>query len=194
METIKEINLKKRCSSEETRAKILCTANRLFYEKGIKSVGIDTIISESGVAKMSLYKHFPSKEHLVIEYLNKRDKEFFDIFEKYLDNVESKNPILDYFTFLNTIYKENNVNHCPFLNVMVEFPDISDELYNVIFLHKKKILEKLENTLKRMKLDNIEKRAEHITLIWHGFIINKQLFRKNYDTSFFEIIESITTK
>lgn len=194
METVKEITYKKRCSSEETRAKILCTANRLFYEKGIKSVGVDTIIAESGVAKMSLYKHFPSKEHLVIEYLNHRDKEFFELFEKYLDDTESKNPILDYFNFLSNIYKENNINHCPFLNVMVEFPDISDELYNVIFLHKKKIREKIETTLKRMGLDNVEKKAEHITLVWHGVIINKQIFRNSYDTSFLEIIESITTK
>ena len=46
------------------RERILRTATRLFYEHGIHRVGIDLVIAESGVAKMSLYRQFGSKEEL----------------------------------------------------------------------------------------------------------------------------------
>ena len=51
------------------RERILQTALKLFYENGIRATGIDRIIAESGVAKMSFYRYFPSKTDLVAEYL-----------------------------------------------------------------------------------------------------------------------------
>ncbi|MGL4609586.1 MAG: TetR/AcrR family transcriptional regulator, partial [Trueperaceae bacterium] len=53
------------------REQILETATRLFYQQGFRAVGIDTIIAESGVAKMTLYKHFPSKDDLIVAYLER---------------------------------------------------------------------------------------------------------------------------
>src|SRR6476661_1703443 len=55
------------------RDRILDTAFRLFYARGIKAVGVDLIIAESGVAKATFYKHFPAKDELVLAYLDKVD-------------------------------------------------------------------------------------------------------------------------
>src|SRR6188474_2717380 len=51
---------------------ILTTAGALFYSEGIRAVGIDRIIEEAKVAKATLYRHFPSKDHLVAAYLKDR--------------------------------------------------------------------------------------------------------------------------
>ena len=59
------------------REKILTVATQLFESKGIHASGVDTIIAESGVAKATLYKYFPSKNQLIIEYLKEKSNRFY---------------------------------------------------------------------------------------------------------------------
>lgn len=55
------------------RERILETAFRLFYARGLRAVGVDTIIAESGVAKATFYRHFPAKDDLILAYLDRVD-------------------------------------------------------------------------------------------------------------------------
>ena len=57
---------------QDARTRVLETAYRLFYRHGLRATGIDRIIAESGVAKMSFYRHFPSKQALIGAYLDLR--------------------------------------------------------------------------------------------------------------------------
>src|SRR6476469_2131904 len=59
--------------SSAARDRILETAFRLFYARGLRAVGVDTLIAESGVAKATFYKYFPAKDDLVLAYLDKVD-------------------------------------------------------------------------------------------------------------------------
>ena len=59
--------------AQRRRERILDTAFALFYARGIRAVGVDLIIAESGVAKATFYKHFPAKDDLVVAYLDKVD-------------------------------------------------------------------------------------------------------------------------
>src|SRR5882762_7312955 len=60
-------------AEKSARQRILETATDLFYREGIRAVGIDTIIARSGVAKMSLYRNFASKDDLVVAFLEHRN-------------------------------------------------------------------------------------------------------------------------
>ena len=60
---------RKRAVTSEARRRILETADRLFYEEGLRAVGIDRIVAEAGVAKMTLYTHFRSKDDLILAVL-----------------------------------------------------------------------------------------------------------------------------
>ena len=63
-----------RPESRPARRRLLDTATRLFYEAGIHAVGIDRIIAEAGVAKATFYNHFPSKDDLVVAYIEEQDR------------------------------------------------------------------------------------------------------------------------
>ena len=60
----------------QVRERILDTASELFYQKGIQAVGVDAIITEAEVARMSFYRHFQSKEGLVLAYLERREEQW----------------------------------------------------------------------------------------------------------------------
>jgi len=60
------------------RETVLDTAEHLFYEEGFHATGIDRVVSEAGVARMTLYNHFPSKEALVESVLERRYRRYLD--------------------------------------------------------------------------------------------------------------------
>lgn len=70
------------------RQRILDAAIPLFYQQGARAVGIDTVIAKSGVAKMSLYRSFRSKDELIAACLDERDKSYWQWF----DSVVTKHP------------------------------------------------------------------------------------------------------
>src|SRR5262249_21345291 len=71
-----------RNTMSQVRERILDVASYLFYRPGIQAVGIDAIIREADVARMSFYRHFKSKEGLVVACVERRDVAVRDWFEK----------------------------------------------------------------------------------------------------------------
>src|SRR4051812_3988985 len=65
-------------AGKSARERIPETASELFFRHGIRAVGIDTIIARSGVAKMSLYRHFASKDDLVVAFLEWRNRTYWE--------------------------------------------------------------------------------------------------------------------
>ncbi|WP_434635011.1 TetR/AcrR family transcriptional regulator [Chromobacterium sp. CV08] len=59
-------------AAPSARDRILATAHRLFYQEGLRATGIDRLIAESGVTKVTFYRHFPSKNELILAYLEQR--------------------------------------------------------------------------------------------------------------------------
>src|ERR1700756_2978862 len=88
--------------TSEARQRILETADRLFYQDGIRAVGIDRIIAEADVAKMSLYKHFPSKDDLILAVLKHREETALEFFRSSMERhaKKTKNPLRAFFAAL----------------------------------------------------------------------------------------------
>jgi len=64
------------------RQRLLETASALFYQEGIRAIGVDTIVERSGVGKATLYRHFPSKDDLIAAYLEEEDRLWWHWFEE----------------------------------------------------------------------------------------------------------------
>jgi AcrR family transcriptional regulator len=83
------------------KEKLFQTAARLFYQHGYRAIGVDTIAAESGIGKMTLYRHFPSKDDLIVAYLKDHDRIFWNNFEQITKDVPTpREKLLAFFEAL----------------------------------------------------------------------------------------------
>src|SRR3954467_673667 len=98
------------------REHILQTATHLFHEQGYNLTGINQIIEEAGVAKASLYYHFPSKEDLCVAYLERRYNNWISALEKYLKGTtEPKQRVIKIFDYRVIHLKNNSYGGCSYI-------------------------------------------------------------------------------
>jgi AcrR family transcriptional regulator len=96
------------------KERILESADRLFYLRGIRAVGVDTIAAEIGISKRTLYNHFPSKDELIAAYLKRR---FSHAPASDKPPVEQ---ILATFDWLEWRFASKDFRGCPFVNAVAE--------------------------------------------------------------------------
>ncbi|WP_105429295.1 TetR/AcrR family transcriptional regulator [Neorhizobium sp. T6_25] len=105
------------------RERILKTASDLFYRFSIHSVGIDRIIAESGVAKMTFYKHFPSKADLIATYLRYKTDTWFQMLATSTERagLSPLERVLAIFDALEEPFRGPSFRGCPFVKGLAEF-------------------------------------------------------------------------
>jgi AcrR family transcriptional regulator len=116
----------------DARERILEAAYDLFSRKGIRAVGIDAIIEQSGVARMTLYRHFGSKDALVLAFLERREERWTkdwlhgEIQRRATDPADQLLAIFDVF---DEWFALGDFEGCSFINVLLEMSDPDDELH-----------------------------------------------------------------
>ena len=116
---------KTRTSKSDARQRIVETAERLFYAEGVRAVGIDRIIAEAEVAKMTLYNHFPSKDDLILAVLQFREEKFDGLFDKWMQKhvKAGMNRLEAFFAALKDWFKSPGFRGCMFINSCAELAD-----------------------------------------------------------------------
>ena len=124
---------------KSARERILETADELFYREGIHAVGIDTIIEKSGVAKMSLYRSFASKDDLVAEYLEARGLRYWQWWDRVmaLNPSQPRRQLRDLFEAIAVRTRQPQFLGCAFLKAITEFPEEGTRARVVALAHKK---------------------------------------------------------
>jgi AcrR family transcriptional regulator len=104
------------------RERILATAFRLFYAKGIRAVGVDLIIADSGVAKATFYKHFPAKDDLVLAYLDKVDGIWSGQLHDaaHAAGADPADQLVGLFDALGSACRRDGYRGCAFINAAAE--------------------------------------------------------------------------
>jgi len=110
--------------ANEMRERILAAASELFDTRGINSTGVDTIVAEAGIAKMTLYKYFRTKEDLVLEVLTRRSGEFSAWLATRLDKSASSPPekLQMLFDCIEEWLADPHCSGLPFIKASAEFP------------------------------------------------------------------------
>ncbi|QEL55063.1 TetR/AcrR family transcriptional regulator [Chromobacterium paludis] len=106
------------------RDRILATAHRLFYREGLRATGIDKLIAESGVTKVTFYRHFPSKNDLIQAYLEQRHSLWMAWFRDALSRHASAGPIA-LACALREWLAADDFRGCAFINGVGEIPEPS---------------------------------------------------------------------
>src|SRR5271170_1425575 len=129
-------------SEISARERILKAADELFYKEGIRVSGVDTIIEQSGIAKTTFYRHFPSKDALIVAYLEEREKKYWqDVRTLMSKNVESpRQQLIDIFEFIKLFLSQPRNRGCPFINCAIEFPDPTHPGHQIALSHKRRVL------------------------------------------------------
>ncbi|WP_441250915.1 TetR/AcrR family transcriptional regulator [Kitasatospora sp. McL0602] len=155
------------------RERLLVAAERLFYEEGIRAVGIERILSESGVGRASFYRHFPSKDDLVVEVLRRRDANW----RAWLaDRVESsglgaEEQPLALFDGLRERFTADDFRGCAFINTMVEEADLGSPAHHVAHEHKERVIAYLDGLLDGAGYQDHEGLARQLALLGDGAIV-----------------------
>jgi AcrR family transcriptional regulator len=112
-----------RAPAGDARERILDAAYELFSRRGVRAVGIDAIIARSGVARMTLYRHFASKEELVLAYLERREERWTRGWLQAEVEARATDPaarLLAIFDVFDGWFRRDDFEGCAFINVMLE--------------------------------------------------------------------------
>ena len=152
------------------RDKVLAAASDLFYRKGIRAVGVEEIVNEAGVAKISLYRSFRSKDDLIVAYLEARNAEFWRewdaAFSKYDDDPRAQ--LRAVMTHLGRRTTERNYRGCPFINYAVEFPGASHPGHRVVDANKREWRRRLVAITRALATPKPERTADRLMLLIEG--------------------------
>lgn len=110
---------------DDARERVLAAAYDLFRHAGTRNVGVDTIVERSGVAKMSLYRHFKSKEGLVAAFLERREElwavGWFEA-EVCKRAAAPADRLLAIFDVFDEWFRSEDFDGCTFISVLLEYP------------------------------------------------------------------------
>ena len=152
------------------RQRILDTASEMFYRDGVRAVGIDALIARSGVAKMSLYRNFPSKDALIVAWLEDRNAFFWRRWDK-AEASRAGDPqgqleaILD---MIAATASHRKWRGCPFLNTGTEFPEPDHPARAVILAHKRGVRERLRALAAAARARDPDLLAQELQLLIDG--------------------------
>jgi len=119
-------------AASDARERILDTAYELFSRNGIRAVGVDAIIQRSGVARMTLYRHFGSKDALVLAFLERREQRWTrDWLQRAIERraVDPGERLLAIFDVFDEWFQREDFEGCSFINVLLEIAEPRHELH-----------------------------------------------------------------
>jgi len=167
-------------AGNEVREKILSTAADLFYNQGIRAVGVDLVVEKAGVAKTSLYRHFGTKDDLVVAFLQLMDQEFW----KQWDGVTSQHSddaqaeLYAQLDWIGDRSGQPEYRGCPQINIAAEFPDIDHPARRLAHGHKRELRRRLQVISERLGAGNAHELAGQLAVLINGAFVSTSMFEK----------------
>jgi len=159
------------------RKRIFDTASGLFYVRGIRAVGVETIAEEAKTTKMSLYRSFPSKDELVAEWLRDHDAKFWQTWDA-MSRRFPANPrrqLRTAFALLAKHVVDPKARGCPMANAAVELTERDHPARKVIETHKAKLRARLAELCTQLGTRKPGLLADQLFLLMEGAQVSTQI-------------------
>lgn len=159
----------------DARTRVLETAYALFCRHGIQRIGIDRIIAEAGVAKMTLYRHFASKDELVLAFLALREQRWtLDWLAAEVER-RSSDPaerMLLLFDVLDGWFRSPDFESCAFMRTLLEVPDPADPVHAAAVHHLDTVKAMLTDNAEQASIAHADDVALHLQVLMMGSIMS----------------------
>ncbi|MFE2932024.1 TetR/AcrR family transcriptional regulator [Streptomyces sp. NPDC059221] len=161
----------------EARSRLLNTAGRVFYAEGIHAVGVDRIIAEAQVTRATFYRHFPSKETLIVAYLNEADRAIRDQVDTAVAaGLPAAETIRRVSTYIAQGIRSPGFRGCAFLNAVAEYPDPDHPVHRAVLTHRQWFLETVTGLLAKIRENPAAPAARHFVMMRDGAMASGCLF------------------
>lgn len=164
--------------TKPAKERLLATASRLFYQEGLRATGIDRIIAEAGVAKMSFYRHFPTKNDLIVAFLEQRHSNWMAWFQAAVEKrLEAPGVGLEVIAqALEEWFSEPDYRGCAFINAMAEGGvSVDPAVREVSVRHKADLEDFVRRLAGRLDFADPEQVAKETMVIVEGMIVRYQM-------------------
>ena len=158
----------------DARTRILEAAYELFSQRGIRAVGIDAIIAKSGVARMSLYRNFDSKDDLVLAFLEQREALWTKGWLQAEVERRATAPaerLLAVFDTFDEWFRRPDFEGCSFINVLLESADATDAIHRASAAYLAGIRHFLEGLARQAGIANADNFARQWHILMKGAIV-----------------------
>jgi AcrR family transcriptional regulator len=163
--------------SSRVRERLLNTAADLFYREGIRAVGVDLVVAKTGVAKTSLYRHFPSKDDLITAVLERDDQNYWAHWDRIAQPLgqEPKAELSAQIQWITQHIGGPEFRGCAFLNAATEFPGSGHPARRIALQHKAELRRRLGMLTVRAGAKRPDELADQLVLLIDGAYVNGHL-------------------
>lgn len=152
------------------RSRILATADRLFYGEGVRAVGVDRVVTEASVTRVTFYRHFPSKDHLIAAYLEgrlQRDREQLAALRRAYPG-DPRAVLTGVAQVLAKDIAAPGFRGCPYVNVTAEYSDADHPARGIAGQHRTWLLAELQQLLSDLGVHRPDIVAEQLVMLRAG--------------------------
>ncbi|HEY9746476.1 MAG TPA: TetR/AcrR family transcriptional regulator [Oculatellaceae cyanobacterium] len=157
----------------QTKDRILSVASRLFYQHGIRAVGIDRVIAEAGIAKMTLYQHFKTKDDLILAFLESWGATWRDEFMKQMAQCHTpEEKLLICFDLLVQRAESSEFRGCAFINTALEVADPDHAIHGYVASTKRALRDLWEKIAQKAAIPAARELADQLLIIFEGALVS----------------------
>ncbi len=163
---------RERAATTTARQRILATADRLFYGEGIQAVGVQRVVEEAEVTRVTFYRHFPSKDDLVLAYLDARARRAHAAVQRILD-AHADDPRTALRVWAEAVVSDGVVDEyrgCTFVNAAAEYGEVDHPVRRAAIAQRTWVRDTTTRLLREMGHPRPEQASRTLLALRTGFV------------------------